>query len=371
MKRILFLLCLVQLLVCCSSDSTDTLESPVVIGCDPQAISASEEGGDYTVSVNTTHNEWTSYADDTSWMHVTNKDTNRQQGTIQITVDAHSGKAAREGHIIVMSGTARATITVSQQAKEPVGGGDEPYITPDDNITIPDGYQLVWNDEFNSGTAPNSSAWWYETGNGGWGNHEKQNYVTGNNHPDICYVKDGFLYICMQKVGSEVQSIRMNTSQSWQYGWFEARLRLPKGRGTWPAFWMMPKNFTSWPADGEIDIMEHVGYDPGRVYTTIHCSAYNGAAGTQKGGSSMVATAQSDFHVYAVEWTPQYIRGLVDGREHYRYSETGSRSTWPFDAPFYLKLNLAWGGDWGGAQGIDESALPATYQIDYVRVYQK
>lgn len=164
----------------------------------------------------------------------------------------------------------------------------------------------------------------------------------------------------------------MNTRTNWKYGYFEARLKLPKGKGTWPAFWMLPDPFTSWPDGGEIDIMEEVGYDPNNVLSTIHCGAYNGSNGKQKGDGSYIATAQTDFHIYAAEWTEDYISFLVDGKEHFRYTndKTGT-ATWPFFTNFNLKLNLAWGGNWGGAQGIDESALPATYEIDYVRVFQK
>jgi beta-glucanase (GH16 family) len=165
----------------------------------------------------------------------------------------------------------------------------------------------------------------------------------------------------------------MNTAQSWTYGYFEARLILPKGKGTWPAFWMLPKDFKNWPDDGEIDIMEEVGYDPNNVSSSIHCKAYYHSIGTQKTAVKRVPTAQTDFHVYAVEWTADYIYGFVDGVRYFTFvnDKKGNKDTWPFNAPFYLKLNLAWGGDWGGAQGVDESILPAVYEVDYVRVYQK
>ncbi|WP_347084040.1 glycoside hydrolase family 16 protein, partial [Bacteroides thetaiotaomicron] len=161
--------------------------------------------------------------------------------------------------------------------------------------------------------------------------------------------------------------------ESWKYGYFEARLKLPTGKGTWPAFWMMPKNYTAWPDDGEIDIMEEVGYNANYVSSAIHCKAYHHSIGTQKTGETFLPTAQTEFHVYALEWTEDFIRTFVDGKQLFRFDndKASNRNTWPFNAPFYLKLNLAWGGDWGGAQGVDESALPATYEIDYVRVFQK
>lgn len=242
-------------------------------------------------------------------------------------------------------------------------------------IISPEGYTLVWHDEFDgTGRLPDTSEWWYETGNHGWGNHEIQDYIAGVFNRDTCaLVSGGTLRISVKKVKNEVFSVRMNTERSWTYGYFEARLRLPAGRGTWPAFWMMPKDGKSWPDDGEIDIMEEVGYDPNVIVSTSHCNAYNHTKGTQKNGTRLISTAQSDFHVYAVEWTAGFIKGYVDGECYFTFmnDKMGNRDTWPFDKPFYLKLNLAWGGDWGGAMGVDETALPATFEIDYVRVYQK
>jgi beta-glucanase (GH16 family) len=119
--------------------------------------------------------------------------------------------------------------------------------------------------------------------------------------------------------------------------------------------------------------MEYVGYDPNFVHSSVHTQSYYHTIGTQKTAKKEISNAETEFHIYAVEWTKDYIKGFVDGVEYFRFDNdgTGNKHTWPFDAPFYLKLNLAWGGDWGAAQGIDESALPATYEIDYVRVYQK
>ena len=247
--------------------------------------------------------------------------------------------------------------------------------TANNPIPTPEGYALVWQDEFD-GTAPlpDESKWWYETGNHGWGNRELQNYIAGVRGTDTCaVVKDGILSIHLKQVGDEVLSIRMNSKAEWQYGYFEARLKLPTGKGTWPAFWMMPKEGRGWPRCGEIDIMEEVGYDPNVVLSTIHCEAYNHKKNTQKSGKLEVPTAQSEFHVYAVEWTEEFIKGYVDGECYFTFENdhAGNIDTWPFDKPFYLKLNLAWGGGWGGAQGLDETCLPATYEIDYVRVFQK
>lgn len=248
------------------------------------------------------------------------------------------------------------------------------YVEPE--IPTPAGYRLVWQDEFNTSgrRLPDNSKWWYETGGGGWGNNEKQTYVSGRQGRDtVAMVSDGTLKIVAQKVGGEVLSVRMNTIDSWTYGYFEASLKLPVGKGTWPAFWMMPKNFTRWPGDGEIDIMEHVGYHPNYVSSSIHCQAYYHSIGTQKTHEIYLATAQREFHTYACEWTEDYVRFFFDGELHFTFhnDHKNNYDTWPFYNPFYLKLNLAWGGNWGGAMGLDESCLPATYEIDYVRVFKR
>lgn len=271
------------------------------------------------------------------------------------------------------------TIYVWSGFKEPDGFSKPEtaeYVEPE--ISTPAGYELVWQEEFNESATglPDMKRWWYETGAGGWGNNELQDYVSGTyNGEKIAKVEDGRLTITATKIDGKVRSIRVNTIESWTYGYFEARLKLPKGKGTWPAFWMMPKNFTAWPKDGEIDIMEHVGYHQDYVSSSIHCTAYVHSNGTQKTKEIYLKGATDEFHVYALEWTPEYIKSYVDGVQlfYYKPETYGERNynTWPFDNPFYLKLNLAWGGNWGGAMGIDENCLPAVYEIDYVRVFQK
>ena len=177
----------------------------------------------------------------------------------------------------------------------------------------------MWSDEFN-GDSLNTDVWTRETGGSGWGNNEIQNYIPGSKNGETCaQVSNGTLKIIAKKVGNEVYSIRMNTVESWKYGYFEARLKLPTGKGTWPAFWMMPKNYTAWPDDGEIDIMEEVGYDPNVILSTVHCKAYNHSIGTQKSGTIKVPTAQTEFHVYAVEWTEDFIKGYVDGKCYFTF----------------------------------------------------
>jgi hypothetical protein len=280
----------------------------------------------------------------------------RGNQSVTIKVNENSESTAREAMLTFRNGSYLKTMKIKQAASP--------------------GYKIVWQDEFNTDkpSMPSTTDWWYETGGNGWGNNELQNYVSGKISSDtLAYVSGGTLKIYARKINGTVYSIRMNTSSSWKYGYFEARLKLPKGKGTWPAFWMLPKNFTAWPADGEIDIMEEVGFNPNYVSSSIHCTAYNHTIGTQKTAAKYVDNAEGEFHVYAVEWTANYIKGFVDGVNYFTFDNDGkgNKNTWPFDAPFYLKLNLAWGGNWGGANGVDESALPLTYEIDYVRVYQK
>jgi len=154
----------------------------------------------------------------------------------------------------------------------------------------------------------------------------------------------------------------------------EARIRLPKGKGTWPAYWMMPDDVSArWPRCGEIDIMEEVGMNADYVTSTIHCGAYNHARGTHRPAERLTPGAEGEYHVYALEWTEDYIRTFVDGvlLLDFPNDKAGNDDTWPFDKEFYIILNLAWGGSWGGREGVDESALPCTMEVDYVRVYQK
>ncbi len=239
-----------------------------------------------------------------------------------------------------------------------------------------EGYDLVWHDEFTARTV-SSLRWTYEKAEAGWVNEELQNYVESRTPQGnyVTEVNDGILKIRALKEGNKVYSARIygNKSKGFKYGYFEARLKLPQGRGTWPAFWMMPVSFSSWPADGEIDIMEEVGYNPNKVSSSIHCNAYNHQQNTQKTHEMTCQAAEQSFHVYALEWTEDYIRTYVDGKVqlYFENDKLGNKDTWPFDKAFYPILNLAWGGTWGGLNGVDESALPATLEVDYVRVWQK
>lgn len=247
------------------------------------------------------------------------------------------------------------------------------------DIPTPEGYRLVWHDEFEEGERLGSD-WTHEVQNSGWVNNELQNYVNGEyNGQRVTELVDGKLNIhCFKAANGKVYSGRVyaQVNTGWLYGYFEARILLPSGKGTWPAFWMMPAgidyNSNPWPDCGEIDIMEEVGADPNEVSSSIHCKAYNHPMNTQKTAKRNIQTAESEYHVYACEWTPDYLRFLVDGEELMLFRNEGKgKDTWPFTYAFYPILNLAWGGDWGGYKGVDESALPVTMKVDYVRVFQK
>ena len=240
---------------------------------------------------------------------------------------------------------------------------------------LPD-YKLVWYDEFST-KAINSARWTFQTADAGWVNNELQTYVNGRSPKGtkVAESSDGTLKIYTFKEGDKVYSARMygRKSVGFKYGYIEARIKLPKGKGTWPAWWMFPVDSSNWPACGEIDIMEEVGVDPNIVSSSIHCLAYNHPNHTQKTHEMYCVGAEDGFHIYAIEWTEDYIRTYVDGTEqlYFENDHQDNNDTWPFNKPFFLILNVAWGGDWGGYAGIDESALPLTMEIDYVRVWQK
>ena len=360
---------------CGGSDNDDPLPSTVNITLSQESIEAPAEGGTYTINVNTTGKEWNAYADQ-EFIIVGAKNTAAQTGTLTVAVPANPTTSVRTGTITVMSGSARKSISVTQMAAE-----ESPYYAPE-------GYQLVWQDEFdgNYGYAPNENGvprtelnpdyWTHEVKSAGWVNHELQNYV---NHktPEgklVTELRNGKLRITALKENGKVYSGRVyaKVKEGWRYGYIEASIKLPKGKGTWPAFWMMPVNFRSWPADGEIDIMEEVGYHPDYVSSSLHANAHVHSNGTQVTHEMKCAGAEGEFHTYAILWTAKNITTYVDRKVQLSYDNRGlGRDDWPYDDPFYVILNLAWGGDWGGAQGVDENALPVTMEVDYVRVFQK
>ncbi len=240
-------------------------------------------------------------------------------------------------------------------------------------------YSLVWCDEFNADGMVDSTKWSYDTtGNSwGWGNKELQWY-TANNLKNA-EVKEGFLHIKAIKEninGKSYSSARIITKGKgdWLYGKAEIRAKVPGARGIWPAIWMLSSDnsYGVWPASGEIDIMEHVGYIPDSVFASTHCEKYYFKIGTQKTKGFYVPTCTSDFHVYTMEWDSVQISVYCDDVKYFNFkNDHKSYQEWPFDKPFYLILNVAVGGDWGGVMGVDSTAYPQEMIVDYVRFYQK
>jgi beta-glucanase (GH16 family) len=246
-------------------------------------------------------------------------------------------------------------------------------------------WNIVWSDEFNQpdGSVPDPTKWGYETGGGGWGNNELEYYTSRTNNARI---EGGQLVIEADQEsygGSSYTSARMLTKGkwSWTYGRMEARIKIPRGQGIWPAFWMLGTNIdsVSWPTCGEIDIMENIGKtsDRGTAHGTIHGPQsggdYNGGSGvggtyTLSGGAALAA----DFHIFAVEWTTNQIKWFVDTNLYFTATPASlpSGSTWVFTQPQFLLLNIAVGGNWPG--NPDGTTLfPQQMLVDYVRVYEQ
>jgi beta-glucanase (GH16 family) len=240
-------------------------------------------------------------------------------------------------------------------------------------------YELVWSDEFDYSGLPDSTKWKYDTeGNKeGWGNNESQHYTIGRK--ENAWVEDGTLKITAHKEsfeGKEYTSARLNSKADWKYGKIEVRAKLPDGKGSWPAIWMMPGGWTfkdgNWPDIGEIDIMEHVGHKIGEVHASTHSKDYQWQKGTQKTATVQVENATKEFHTYTLEWTPKVMKCYVDDQQYFEYQNEGlGESKWPYDKAFYLILNVAVGGEWGNVEGIDNEAFPQSLEIDFVRVYQE
>lgn len=241
-------------------------------------------------------------------------------------------------------------------------------------LAAQDNYQLIWSDEFEQNGAPSEANWDYNTGSHGWGNNELQDYTRALENASV---KDGILTIRAIKNGDVWTSARLvsKNKRDYLYGRIEVSAKLPTGKGTWPAVWMLPTDWAygGWPKSGEIDIMEHVGYDPAVVHGTVHTGAYNHSIGTQVGKSLVIPDFSEKFHIYAVEWSESKIDFFIDDKKYFTFENDHKSDflTWPFDKPFHIILNIAIGGNWGGKEGIDPLLSEAIMEVDYVRVYQK
>ncbi len=244
-----------------------------------------------------------------------------------------------------------------------------------------------WQDEFNgpAGASFDRTKWAADTGGHGFGNQERQFYTTrpenvaqdGNGHLVITARAEpqSSTYACWY--GScRYTSTRLKTKGLFAqaYGRFEARIKVPRGQGVWPAFWMLGDDIdkVGWPASGEIDIMEHIGREPRVAYGTLHGPGYSGAKGINKGDTLSSGGYADDFHVFAVSWRPNEIRWFIDGREYHRLTPANlpAGAKWVFDHPFFLLINLAVGGGWPGDPDAS-TTFPQQMVVDYVRAYRE
>ncbi|PYS68215.1 MAG: glycoside hydrolase, partial [Acidobacteria bacterium] len=230
-------------------------------------------------------------------------------------------------------------------------------------------WRLVWADEFDYHGLPDPKKWGYDVGGQGWGNKELQYY--SEHRKENARVENGLLIIEARREamnGQEYTSARLVSKGKgdWTYGRIEVRAKLPSGRGSWPAIWLLPssKVYGGWPNGGEIDIMEHVGFDPDVVHSSVHTKAYNHSINTQKTAKINVPTSRTEFNTYTIEWTPNEIRAFVNQQQFFTFKNerltnpAADYHQWPFDKPFHLLINIAVGGTWGGSQGVDQSIWP-------------
>lgn len=230
--------------------------------------------------------------------------------------------------------------------------------------------KLVWEENFDGKTL-NEKNWNFEIGNGcpncGWGNNERQLYSKENHQ-----LVDGNLIITAKKNGDQYSSTRITTKgkKEFQYGYIEARAKLPVGQGIWPAFWMLGSNIdkVGWPKCGEIDILEYVGREPDMVFTSLHTQDSHGNTVNTK--KTKFEDIEEGFHTYAVDWNQDKMDFYVDGNLVYTFQpENKTEAIWPFNQPYYILVNMAIGGNFGGPE-VDDSIFPQEFIIDYIRVYE-
>jgi beta-glucanase (GH16 family) len=256
-----------------------------------------------------------------------------------------------------------------------------------------DEWKLVWSDEFEEPGLPNPEKWDYEEGF--IRNNELQYYTRGRK--ENARVEDGCLVLEARKetfrnpafdpaakgkggprknresAGYTSASVVTRGKAAWKHAKIEVRAKLPTGRGMWPAIWTLGVDKgRGWPACGEIDIMENVGFDPDVIHANVHTKKYNHVLKTNKGAAITIPAPHTAFHTYSMEWTPEKIDISVDDTTYFTYAnEKSGPDAWPFDEDQYLILNIAVGGGWGGQKGIDDAVFPQTMRVDSVRVYQK
>ena len=370
-KKGLLLLCAATLLTSACGSKPPVQEESGTLSVSPGSISLTDAAATESITV-TANCDWGVSVEDKEWCSVSPSGGVKGTSVVKLTVKENPTYESRTNTVTFRYDGKTETVAISQDGKEEPAGP-----VPPEGMVVPDGYVLDWNDEFDleDGAMPDADKWRFESKPAGWVNNELQTYVPGGrNGVRTAFIEDGVLNIRAIREGKDIISARMYSKKSWTYGYMEAAIWLPKGKGTWPAYWMMPDDFSrGWPGCGEIDIMEEVGYHPNYTSSSIHCMKYYHAIGTQKTHERYTSGAEDSYHIYALEWTADALNFYVDGTLHFTYpnDKKNDDDTWPFNKKFYIILNLAWGGDWGGSQGVDENALPCTMKVAYVRVFKK
>lgn len=236
---------------------------------------------------------------------------------------------------------------------------------------------LVWADEFAYVGLPSAKKWEYCIGGDGWGNNELQYYTNGR--LENAEVRNGRLIIRSQKEEFNMHdftSARLISKETWKYGRFEIRAKLPLARGVWPAIWLLPVNFNgmNWPMCGEIDIMEYFGHTYGIVESSLHSEKYNFCGYNKFNKKTNLDKYISEFNVYTLDWTEEKIEFAINDNivlsAEKKECLGGGHDEWPFDEYYHLIINLAVGGNHAGKYGIDIESWPQEFEIDYVRIYQ-
>ena len=248
-----------------------------------------------------------------------------------------------------------------------VGSLDDPKV----------GKHLVFSDEFRRPGLPDPSKWAYEQG---FVRNQEQQYYTVDRLANARVGRDGLTIQANQEdfQGAKITSAALESVQSWDHGYFEVKAKIPTGKGTWPAIWFLGEGirkkgaeYIGWPACGEIDLMENVGFDPEKVHFNIHLPKASQAPGSVSSKSITVPKVWEGYHVYGLDYQAHRLDLYFDGQKVMSYLDDGKgEESWPFNKPQFLILNLAIGGNWGGQQGVDPSIFPAKFNVEYVRVYQ-
>jgi beta-glucanase (GH16 family) len=305
---------------------------------------------------------------------------NETQKKIVVTVLADDLKEADEVFTVVLSAPGNASLAKSG-ANITIKNDDTRVDIPGDGYDAPTsyaGYTLAWSDEFN-GDALNIASWAHQNGDGcpnlcGWGNNELEYYTE---RPDNLYFQDGKMIIEAKQEnynGKPYTSSKILTAgkQAFKFGRIDIRAKLPKGKGIWPAFWLLPQHnvYGGWPRSGEIDLMEMVGHEPNKVYGTLHFGPGPGSTQISRGYTLPSGNFNDAFHVFSLEWRQDQLKWYVDGNLFSTVNKADlGANNYPFNEKFYLIFNLAVGGNWPGNPDAS-TQFPQRMIVDYIRLYQ-